>query len=477
MLEIFRSFWIVFVAVIYILGVIAALEAIWKGRTAQGSIAWVISLIIFPYLALPLYWIFGDRKFYGYVSARRSGDLKINHIANDLTENLRNKNLVMQQDSSEFRVMEYLAGMPFTTQNNANLLINGNVAFKEIFSSIESAQDYILIQFYMILNDNLGNQLKELLIKKTYQGVRIFVLYDEIGSYKLSKQYVEELRDKGVQIYSFKTHKRLKYRFRLNFRNHRKIVIIDGKTAFVGGMNVGDKYLGIHPKFGFWRDTQIKIEGPAVQCIQVPFITDWYWVTKKVPDLSWTQRLPAAGTNNILALPSGPADENETCGMFFVHIINSATKRLWIVSPYFVPDQPVLNALQLAAMRGVDVKLIIPAKSDLLLTYLSSFSYLKEITDTGVEVYRYQKGYLHQKVMLIDDKLSVVGTANLDNRSFRINFEINIISYDSDFAVSVEQMLQKDLEDSIQVDETDYSKRPLWFKLAVKSSRLLAPIQ
>ncbi|MCF7794132.1 MAG: cardiolipin synthase [Candidatus Cloacimonetes bacterium] len=477
MLDVIHSFWYVIVVVIYILGIIASLDAIWKGRTAQGSIAWAVSLIVFPYLALPLYYIFGDRKFYAYVKAMRSGNVKIKNVADCLLKKLEKKNLILEDTDNDFKVMEKLARLPFTKGNRAKLLIDGNETFKDIFKGIEEAKDYVLIQFYMVHDDVLGRQLKDLLVKKNQEGVRIYFLYDDIGSHLLPKSYVEELREKGIQITSFKTRKRFSFKLRLNFRNHRKIVIVDGKKAYVGGCNISKKYLGIHPKYGYWRDTHVMIEGPAVQTIQLPFLSDWYWVTNFIPDLNWEPEAVPGCNNKVLSVSSGPADEQETCGIFFVQAINSAKKRLWIVSPYFVPDQQVLTSLQLAAMRGVDVRLVIPQKSDLLLTYLSSFSYLEETTRSGVKVYRYKKGFLHEKVMLIDDDKAVVGTANLDNRSFRINFEINLLFSDKNFASRVEAMLNDDLQNSFQVGVEDYSKRPIWFKLAVKIARLMSPVQ
>ncbi len=477
MLEIIQSFWLVFVVFIYILGFLASLDAIWKGRTAQGSIAWAISLIVFPYLALPMYYIFGDRKFYAYVKAMRSGNKKIDDVAKKLLENLKERDLIQTNLENECKVVEKLAKMPFTKRNKAKLLIDGKQTFQQIFEGIQKAKDYILIQFYMVQNDKLGNDLKQLLIKKAYQGVRIFFLYDDIGSRLLPSSYLDELRERGIKITNFKTRKGFSFKLRLNFRNHRKIVVVDGKKAYVGGCNVAKKYLGTHTKFGYWRDTHVMIEGPAVQAVQLPFISDWFWATNYIPELNWEPQAAETGSNGILSVSSGPADELETCGIFFVHLINSACKRLWIVSPYFVPDQQVLCALQLAGMRGVDVRLLIPKKSDLLITYLSSFSYLEEITKTGVKVYRYEKGFLHEKVMLIDDDKAVVGTANLDNRSFRINFEINLLFASSSFCREVETMLQEDLDNSFQVGADDYSKRHIWFKLAVKIARLMSPLQ
>ncbi|MDP8269096.1 MAG: cardiolipin synthase [Candidatus Tenebribacter davisii] len=476
-MEHFRIVWLVIVVIFYILGFIAAIDAIWKGRTSQGSVAWAISLIIFPYLAVPLYWIFGDRKFYGYINARRSGDLKINHIAKQLKEKLAAEKLISDDDPAELSALEELAKMPFTKYNKAKLLINGEATFKAIFQGIDQAEDYILVQFYKIQDDNLGKKLQNRLIKKAKEGVRIYLLYDDIGCTPLPRTYMEKLRNNGVQVYNFKSRKGWAYRLRLNFRNHRKIVVVDGKIAYVGGLNVSDKYMGIHPKYGYWRDTHVKIEGPSVQCVQLPFISDWFWATNEVPELNWEPAYSPQWQNYALVMPSGPADELETCGIFFVHSINSAKKRLWIISPYFVPDQQVLCALQLAALRGVDVRLMIPEKSDLLITNLSALSYLQEITKVGIKVYRYNKGFLHQKTMLIDNEHAMIGTANLDNRSFRINFEINILFSNKEFAKNVEDMMKEDFSNSFQITEEDYTKKPFWYKLAIKVARLLAPIQ
>ena len=476
-MEGFRIIWWVVVVIFYLLGIIAALDAIWKGRTPQGSVAWAVALISFPYLAVPLYWIFGDRKFHGYINARRSGDLKINNIAHELRFKLDMKGLISSDEHPDFSVIEALAKMPFTSFNHAEVLINGEATFGAIFKGIDEAQNYILVQFYKINDDKLGRKLQTKLIGKAKEGVRIYLLYDDIGCTPLPRSYMEKMRNNGIEVHNFKSRKGWAHRLRLNFRNHRKIVVIDGKTAYVGGLNVSDKYMGIHPKYGYWRDTHVKIKGPSVQSVQLPFISDWYWATHEVPELNWEPTYSTDWKNNILVLPSGPADELETCGIFFVHAINSAKKRLWIISPYFVPDQQVLCALQLAGLRGVDVRLMIPEKSDLLITNLSAFSYLQDITKVGIKVYRYKKGFLHQKTMLIDDEKTMIGTANLDNRSIRINFEINILFSNEEFANKVEDMMIEDFANSFQITEEDYTKKPFWFKLAVKVARLFAPIQ
>ncbi|MFQ5551913.1 MAG: cardiolipin synthase, partial [Gemmatimonadales bacterium] len=298
----------------------------------------------------------------------------------------------------------------------------------------------------------------------------------EIGSHKLSRGYLSELRDAGVEIRPFHTRQGFGNRFQLNFRNHRKIVVVDGRTAHVGGHNVGDEYLGKNPKMGHWRDTHVKVEGPAALAVQLSFIEDWYWATRQVPELNWVPQAADGEDVNVLVLPSSPADTLETAGLLFAHAINSANRRIWISSPYFVPDHAIMSALQLASLRGVDVRVLIPDKSDHYLVYLAAFSYFDEAKHTGVKFYRYQDGFLHGKVALVDDVTSAVSTANLDNRSFRLNFEITLVFVDTAVAAQVEEMFLEDFSRSRQMVPGEYDATSFWFKLAVRFARLTAPI-
>ncbi len=475
-LEYIKFFWWLLLIIIHLLGIIAALDVIMKGRTAQGSIAWAVALLFIPYFAIPLYLMFGSRKFSGYVNARRTGDLEIHHIAEKLEQELAPYKVNFLERETKYKVLEQLAKMPFTSGNTAELLIDGTDTFKAVFEGIEKARDYILVQFYTVHDDELWKKLKDRLIAKVKEGIRIYFLYDEIGCRLLPDEYVKELSEQGINIVHFKTNRRWNTRLQLNFRNHRKIVIVDGKEAYVGGLNVSRRYLSLDARFGFWRDTHVKIKGPAVLCVQIPFIADWYWATSKVPELNW-QPLPAEGNENVLVIPSGPADDLETCGMFFVHCINTARKYLWISSPYFVPDQQILAALQLAALRGVDVRILIPEKTDNILVNYSSYSFLEDVMQAGIKVYSYQKGFLHQKVILVDDGFAAVGTANLDNRSFRINFEIMICFTSREFTTQTHEMLKNDLQDSKLITMEDINRKPFWFKIAARISRLMAPLQ
>lgn len=464
--------------VVHVIGVVAALHAIMHVRTAQGAIGWALLLVLFPWLALPAYLVFGRSKFNGYVDSRRAGKLKINHIAQELLHRLvAFRSVVSERGVQHRRVMEALAMMPSTHGNRVDLLIDGKQTFDEMFAEIEKAEKYILIQFFIIHDDELGRELKTRLMRKARAGVRIYFLFDEIGCHNLPRRYISELREAGVDMRPFNTRQGFANRFQINFRNHRKITLVDGRVAFMGGLNAGDEYMGKSKRFGPWRDTHARVEGPAVQSIQLTFLEDWYWTAQSVPELDWEPKLSSRGDQRVVVLPSGPADELETCDLFFTHCIHACEQRIWITSPYFVPDDSIVDALQLASLRGVDVRIMLPQKPDHLLVYLSAFSYYAAMEKAGVKLYRYQPGFMHQKVMLVDDDVGVVSTANLDNRSFRLNFELSVLVADVDFAKEVKKMLTEDFERCRQVSRQDLAKRSLLFRIAVAIARLLSPIQ
>ena len=461
----------------YVSGIVLAVDAVMTVRTSQGSIAWVVSLLTFPYVAVPLYWVFGRSKYYGYIDARRTESKDMQPIIDRVVPELPGFVVHLEESHMNFRVMEELAAMPFTRYNHAELLIDGEQTFAAIFAGIECAREYVLVQFFIIKDDELGGEFQEALMKKARAGVRVYLLYDEIGCIRLPGSYLRELKNAGVDVSPFNTTKGVRNRFQLNFRNHRKVVIVDGRTAYTGGLNVGDEYMGRSKAFGAWRDTHICVRGPAVQAVQFAFSEDWYWATHRVPELNWSPARSDGGDKNVLIIPSGPADDLETCGLFFVHAIHSAKHRVWIASPYFVPDSKVVAALQIAALRGVDVRILMPEKADQVLVWLSSFSYYNETEPFGVRLYRYQPGFLHQKAMLVDDDIAAVGSANLDNRSFRLNFEITTLIVDEEFGARVKDMFEKDFANSRMVEQGELDAKPLWFKFGVGFARLMAPVQ
>ena len=304
----------------------------------------------------------------------------------------------------------------------------------------------------------------------------MYFLYDEVGSFQLGRAYVKRMRAGGVEMRSFNSTKGRRNRFQLNFRNHRKIVIADGSVGVIGGSNIGDEYLDHHPVLTPWRDTSLLLRGPAVLALQLTYLEDWYWACEQVPQLIWSRAAAPEGNIDALIVPTGPADQMETCLLLFQQLIHGAQQRLWIVSPYFVPDSSIIAALQLAALRGVDVRILLPEKPDKRMVWLSSFASLDDVQQAGVHVYRYQAGFLHQKVWLVDDDCALLGTANLDNRSLRLNFEVGAVVRDRAFATQIESMLLKDFERSRLLPSDQLKSRSFLFRLAVRCSYLLAPI-
>lgn len=466
------------VLISHLAGAITSLRAIFEVRTPQGTIAWVFALNTVPYASVPAYWVFGRQKFEGYALARRHNLELTSPMHEQYHKGLEDANLLTDAAHSRSGVMEKLARLRFTRGNGADLLVDGEETFRSIYEGIEQAQHYILVEFYIIRRDDCATEFKQRLMNKAREGVRVHVLYDEVGSSDLDDEALRELRAAGVEIRQFNSTQGRDNRWQINFRNHRKIIVVDGHSAWVGGLNIGDEYLGRDPDIGPWRDTHVKVTGPAAIGVQLAFLEDWHWASREILELDWNPRTdPAGGDVAALALPTGPADPLETCSLFFLSSINSATERLWIASPYFVPDESLICALQLAALRGVDVRLLLPDKIDSRLVELSAWSYLEELEKVGIPVYRYTDGLMHQKVMLIDDNYCTIGTANFDNRSFRLNFELTLVFVDPAFAAKVDEMLGEDFSRSRRVQAEELQAKGFWFRLGVRVARLMAPIQ
>ncbi len=457
--------WWLWTFLLYAFGAAAAIDALWQGRTAQGTIAWVMGLLLIPPLALPLYAFFGSRRFYGYLRARRHGDHKLNHIASQLLSALEP---VSQPADSVTEPLYNLFRLPLVSGNRCRLLTDGEETYDTMFGRIRQAEHYVFVQFYILRDDRIGQRLADVLCERAAAGVSVCLLYDEIGSHGLSRKYLQQLASAGVSVSRFNPFK-LRNRMQLNFRNHRKLVICDGEYAYVGGYNVGEEHIS-HADY-YWRDTHIEIHGPAVISFQLAFAEDWYWATRDLPDVNWNTA-PARGDSEVLCVHSGPADETESASLLFTHLIHRAQKRCWLVSPYFVPDQSLISALQLAGLRGIDIRVLIPEKSDSWLVQQATRGYIEPLSRCNVRFMRYQRGILHQKVLLIDDDWSYVGSANLDNRSLRINFEIGALVRDQQLATEVEQMLLQDFADS----EPAQGNQRWWPDFLSRTARLLAPL-
>jgi cardiolipin synthase len=457
-----------------VLGIVSSVHAIMTARTAQGAIAWAVSLVTFPFAAVPAYWVFGRRKFEGYVEALQGREEEVGSFLQDIRERLGVHKVELETRIADYAALKRLARTPLLGGNGVELLVDGKATFDSILGGIDRARRYVLVQFYIVRDDGLGRRLQEALIARARAGVRVFFLYDEIGSHRLTRSYREELTRAGVEVSAFNSTRGLWNRFQINFRNHRKIVVVDGAEAWVGGHNVGDEYLGLHPETAPWRDTHVRLRGPAALLAQLAFVRDWYWASRRMPELMWEAK--EDGDAAALILASGPVGRLEAAELFFVHALNAARRRAWIATPYFVPDQSVMAALRLATLRGVDVRIILPKKPDSHAVWLASFWFIEELAGDDIRFYHYTEGFMHQKVVLVDDFVSAVGTANLDNRSFRLNFEVTALVADHAFAREVEKMLEADLARSVPFDPASLDDMPFYKTLAVRVARLLSPI-
>jgi cardiolipin synthase len=464
------------VAVFYVAGILAAVHAVMNTRTAPGAIAWSVSLVSMPFVAVPAYLVFGRSQFAGMVEAYEERKDDIDALLADFERNQEPWIVSGGNAYAEYEAIKNLVSTKITRGNRAELLINGDATFDSILDGVAKAQDYVLFQFYMIHDDGLGKRVQQALIERAQAGVRVYVLYDEIGSSGLPARYVNELRSAGVEVSSFKPTQGSSNRFQLNFRNHRKMVVVDGVTGWVGGHNVGDEYLGLDPDFHPWRDTHVRLEGPVVMQLQAVIISDWYWATRELPTVTWVPT-PANGSDvRAMIVPFSPSKRLEVAGLFFVAALNAAKERIWLSAPYFVPDEAVMKALELAALRGIDVRIITTGKPDSWPVYLAAFHYIDQLKGLGIKFYAYEPGFLHEKVVLVDDRVSTVGTPNFDNRSFRLNFEVTALIVDEPFAGQMEEMFEQDFAHAVLIDQDAMSKKPFWWRLGVKASRLASPL-
>lgn len=466
----------VLLVILHLGSIFAAIDALSCARTSQGAIAWVLSLVLFPHLMLPAYLIFGRKKFYGYrrlterMSAHRTELVRVHRahvrdLAGDGSAQL----------SPQAETMERIVEARFLAHNQVELLLEGREYFNAVLRDIRAAQSLVCLCFYIVRDDTLGRELQDALVAARARGVRVCFLYDEIGSFRLPEAYVATLEAAGVEIHDFNTRRGLWNFFQVNFRNHRKLVIVDRTVAYVGGANIGDEYLGLSPRFGFWRDTQLRLHGPVVRELENVFLADWNWATQGTETLPWLAPIHA-GSEEVLTAPTGPIDERESCLLLFQELVRSAQRRLWIASPYFVPDEAILQELKLAALRGVDVRVMIPAKPDRITVGLAALFYLPPLVHDGIRAYRYTKGFMHQKVVVVDEECAAIGSANFDNRSMRLAFEVTLVIRGREFTEQVANMYERDLRDCEQLQESSLAALPFHVRLGANIARLFSSL-
>lgn len=367
---------------------------------------------------------------------------------------------------------------PLTRHNQVKLLLNGEEKFPELMHCLHEAKHHIHLEYYIYEQDEIGTAIIELLIKKAKEGVKVRFIYDDFGSPTIKKKTEKRMREVGIEINPFsKVHFYLLAN-RINYRNHRKIVVIDGQTGFVGGINVSDKYINNKRNQLYWRDTHLRIDGPAVYYLQYIFITDWNFCcsSKLEPENIYFGHSAAVKEDTYVQIAgSGPDSMQPSILFSLLQAIYLAKKEILITTPYFIPGKSIVHALRIAAQSGLAVKLLVPGKCDSKLVNAASKAYYEELLLAGVEIYVYNKGFVHAKTLVTDSTLSIVGTANMDHRSFELNFEVNAIIYDAPFAEKMREVFFEDLQYAEKLNAEQWYKRSLLTQLPEKLARLLSP--
>lgn len=457
----------------------SAFHALRHVRTSQAAVAWAVGLATFSFIALPLYWVFSRHRFEGYREAIREVGIRyqrsVKAAQNELVTR-RNARTTDQQTALE-KVADVL-DTPISSGNRFTLLVNGAAFFEALENAINRASRYIYVSFYIIRDDKIGHRFADALIARANAGVTVRVLYDEVGCLRLSNAYLDRLINAGVDVRAFNTRQGWVNRFQINFRNHRKLVVVDGQTAIVGGLNVGDEYLGEAAGLDNWRDTGVLIHGPVTRKIQAVFAGDYYWAAREdLPEASWDSSLQTDRQGSDAAVcATGPADLRPRATMMFAAAASAAQHRLWISTPYLVPDESSLVALHMAKARGVDVRILIPNVSDHWGVYMAGFHYEQEFAEAEIPIFRYEAGFMHQKCVLVDDTLALIGSTNLDNRSLYLNFELMVAVADPDFVGEVASMLEKDFAAAAHSNAPDTAVRWWYERLGTAIARLFSPV-
>ncbi len=480
----------VIVAVFWVWGVCLAIHAINSGRTSQGTIAWILMCVFIPPVAIPAYYLFGDRRLEGYIRARRHGRRRIDRITKECLESLKSQET--RPGDVTLCSLASLANYPWTRGNACGIFDTAEEMYDQLIRAIERASKYVLVQFFIYRDDTIGKRLKAALCAAAQRGVATYVMYDELGCSALASSYFEEIQSAGCHVSGFRTVPKRRRLLRLNFRNHRKLVVIDGETVFFGGMNIGDEYLDKGKNGEHWRDTHAIATGPCVTTAQLIFAEDWNWAQGSVMagiEWNYSGKEVIAGTvaaeeslaaicnpvESMLMFPSGPIDTREPGVLLFLQLISRATTRLWIATPYLVCEESIVQAITLAKARGVDVRLLVPQKADGFVVGLAAESFMREFEAIDVRVYRYSKGFSHQKVVL-SDNVSSIGSANLDHRSMKLNFELTGVIADARFADAIASMLAHDMKLSQMRDKDSVDQSNSLQRFAMRLARLAAPV-
>lgn len=486
-----ESWYEILVTLVYIFNFLVILNLIFREkRNIETTVAWILILSTIPALGFVMYIAFGrgiskDNMF--KIKETEDRIIKDNILStyNKLQcKDIFDSNLIEHRDMIYSLANSNFAN--FTTNNQVDIYDDGKDFFDSLLKELKKAKYYINIQFYIFKDDNIGSKIIDILLEKAKEGVEVRLLYDAVGSRLLTDKSILKLKKGGVKVGAFFPSFMKIINFNLNYRNHRKIVIIDGKTGFIGGNNVGDEYLGKDPRFGNWRDTHLKITGDSVMDLNIRFLLDWRYTTKEDLDFSIYFNENCISTSNksnssnvgIQIVSSGPdLTDLDEIKFGYIKMIQKAKEYVYIQSPYFILDKTLTDTLKIACFSGVDVRIMIPSKPDHPFVYWASSSYAGELLKYGAKLYNYdENGFLHAKTIVIDDSICSIGTANMDIRSFELNFEVNAFIYSSDIARQQKIIFEKDIAKSKEITLEMYHSRSTGVKIKESISRLLSPI-
>ncbi|MFS1515573.1 cardiolipin synthase [Bacillus sp. SCS-151] len=452
-----------------------------ENRNPTATLTWLIILGSVPLLGFIFYIIFGrnfrKRKLFAkkalldeqtYLKIEGGpywSEEKITHMG--------------EHQQLLFRLAQNLGKSPISFSTETKVLTNGEETFSHILEALRGATHHIHLEYYIVRHDDIGQQIKDILIERAQNGVQVRFLYDAVGCWKLSRSYIEELRKAGVDMIPFFPVKLPILNHKINFRNHRKIVVIDGTIGFVGGLNIGDEYLGKDSYFGFWRDTHLAVQGESVRTLQLIFLQDWYYMTGQkllTPSYLSPQLIDKENLGGVQLIAGGPDNEWEIIKQLFFSMIISAEKSVWIATPYFIPDEDIFTALKVAALSGIDVRILMPKRPDKKIVFYASRSYFPELLEAGAKIYEYKKGFMHSKILIVDDEIASIGTSNMDMRSFHLNFEVNAFLYRTNSIRALTNDFIHDIAHSDIITEEQFSTRPIWVRLYESTARLLSPL-
>lgn len=454
-----------------------------ENRDPTKTITWILVLVLLPFIGIILYLFFGRnfRKIRALSKKARSDLEQIENLRGLHFIDLKNKNYyndpLIKSKSDIITLLVNNSKAYLTEHNELSILHNGSEAFPVIKQELEAAKDHIHFAFYIIEDDGIGNEIKEILMKKAREGVEVRLIYDGVGSWTLSNRYINDLRRSGVSIHPFRPVNFPFLTSKVNYRNHRKIIVVDGQIGFLGGINISDKYLYGDKHLGFWRDTHLKLAGDAVSSLQTVFLTDWYFVSGVyLKDQRYFPPHDIKEQKLVQIVASGPDSEWASIMQAYFAAITTARNHIYITTPYFTPNRSILTALKTAALSGKDVRMLLPSKSDAPMLFWNSMSYVQELLQAGVRVYLYKKGFNHSKVLTVDSVFSSIGSANMDIRSFDQNLEVNALIYNEEASKQMEEKFFEDLEESVELDLATFYQRAFHRKLRESIARVFSPL-